>query len=194
MTDIIYYKNGKETFRISPPTDEIKCPKTKLEIKMNDIEKLKQEIKMLQSKVEFLQSIEEHKDQEMRKAFKDDYGYAPYRNELSWVGFQKGWEASQKNQNNIEEIIDNPTTIPEPKMSEFRQKLFDGIKSVFYDPEYERTHWKMKVNMAVDEVLTHFLEELPEPDEYIGDYGPSQEYVDGWNHYYEIINEKLQGY
>ena len=48
--------------------------------------------------------------------------------------------------------------------------------------------------MAVDEVLTHFLEALPEPDEYIGDYGPSQEYVDGWNHYYEIIKEKLQGY
>lgn len=77
---------------------------------------------------------------------------------------------------------------------DFRQKLFDGIKSVFYDPEYERTHWKMKVNMAVDEVLTHFLEALPEPEEYIGDYGPSQEYVDGWNHYYEIIKEKLQGY
>lgn len=161
---------------------------------MSEIETLKQEIKMLQSKVEFLQSIEEHKDQEMRKAFKDDYGYAPYHNELSWVGFQKGWEASQKNQNNIEEIIDNPTTIPEPEMSDFRQKLFDGIKSVFYDPEYERTHWKMKVNMAVDEVLTHFLEALPEPDEYIGEYGPSQEYVDGWNHYYEIIKEKLQGY
>ena len=80
------------------------------------------------------------------------------------------------------------------EITDFRQKLFDGIKSVFYDPEYERTHWKMKVNMAVDEVLTHFLEALPEPDEYIGEYGPSQEYVDGWNHYYEIIKEKLQGY
>jgi hypothetical protein len=82
----------------------------------------------------------------------------------------------------------------EKEIDDFRQKLFDGIKSVFYDPEYERTHWKMKVNMAVDEVLTHFLEALPEPGEYIEDYGPSQEYVDGWNHYYEIIKEKLQGY
>ena len=90
----------------------------------------------------------------------------------------------------------------EKEIYDFRQKLFDGIKSVFYDPEYERTHWKMKVNMAVDEVLIHFLEalpepfleELPKPDEYIGDYGPSQEYVDGWNDCYEIIKEKLQGY
>jgi len=176
MSDMIYYKNGEETFHISPPTDEIKCPKTKLEIKMTEKERIQGEIKILEKKLWFLEEIEEHKDQEMRKAFKDDYGYAPYRNELSWVGFQKGWEASQKNQNNIEEIIDNPTTIPEPKMSEFRQKLFDGIKSVFYDPDYERTHWKMKVNMAVDEVLTHFYDIIPEPQEPICD-----EFVKGWN-------------
>jgi len=136
---------------------------------MTEKERIQGEIKILEKKLWFLEEIEEHKDQEMRKAFKDDYGYAPYRNELSWVGFQKGWEASQKNQNNIEEIIDNPTTIPEPKMSEFRQKIFDGIKSVFYDPDYERTHWKMKVNMAVDEVLTHFYDIIPEPQEPICD-------------------------
>ena len=41
--------------------------------------------------------------------------------------------------------------------------------------------------------LTHILESLPEPEEYIGDYGPSQGYVDGWNHYHEIIKEKLEG-
>jgi len=40
---------------------------------------------------------------------------------------------------------------------------------VFYDPEYERTHWKMKVNMAVDEVLTHFYDIIPEPQEPICD-------------------------
>ena len=81
--------------------------------------------------------------------------------------------------------------VEEPTPSDFRQKLFDGIKSVFYDPEYERTHWKTKVNMAVDEVLTHFYDILPEREEYIGDYGPSQGYVDGWNHYDDIIKEKL---
>jgi len=68
---------------------------------------------------------------------------------------------------------DNP---PKPTSSEFRQKLFDGIKSVFYDPEYERTHWKMKVDMAVDEVLTHFYDIIPEPREPVCD-----EFVKGWN-------------
>jgi hypothetical protein len=92
--------------------------------------------------------------------------------------------------NKIEELKEE-TAPPEPTSSEFRQKLFDGIKSIFYDPEYERTHWKMKVNMAVDEVITHFYEVLPETEEYIGDYGPSQEYVDGFNHYDELIKEKL---
>jgi hypothetical protein len=30
MSDVIYYKNGEETFRISPPTVGTKTPKTKL--------------------------------------------------------------------------------------------------------------------------------------------------------------------
>jgi hypothetical protein len=81
-----------------------------------------------------------------------------------------------------------------PSSNVLRQKLFDSIKSVFYDPEYERTHWEMKVNMAVDEVLIHFMEALPEPEEYIGDYGPTQGYVDGFNHYDELIKEKIHGY
>jgi hypothetical protein len=60
--------------------------------------------------------------------------------------------------------------------SEFRQKLFDGIKSVFYDPEYERTHWSVKVNMAVDEVLTHFQDVIPTPQD------PIYDDIDkGWN-------------
>jgi hypothetical protein len=60
--------------------------------------------------------------------------------------------------------------------SEFRQKLFDGIKSVFYDPEYERTHWSVKVNMAVDEVLTHFQDVIPESQEPVYD-----DFDKGWN-------------
>jgi hypothetical protein len=60
--------------------------------------------------------------------------------------------------------------------SEFRQKLFDGIKSVFYDPEYERTHWSVKVNMAVDEVLTHFQDIIPASQD------PIYDDIDkGWN-------------
>ncbi len=60
--------------------------------------------------------------------------------------------------------------------SEFRQKLFDGIKSVFYDPEYERTHWSVKVNMAVDEVLMHFEDIIPASYDLI-----CEETDRGWN-------------
>jgi hypothetical protein len=60
--------------------------------------------------------------------------------------------------------------------SEFRQKLFDGIKSVFYNPEYERTHWSVKVNMAVDEVITHFEDILPASQDPIYDDTDK-----GWN-------------
>jgi len=74
------------------------------------------------------------------------------------------------------ELVESGTEPPEPTSTVFRQKLFDGIKSVFYDPDYERTHWKLKVDMTVDEVLTHFYDILPEPQEPICD-----EFVKGWN-------------
>ena len=101
-----------------------------------------------------------------------------------WFAFLKGYEAAQSKDvcpDEIEWNIKEGTAPPEPtpnkflqrlldgKIDErgyvdlreptptvFRQKLFDGIKSVFYDPDYERTHWKHKVNMAVDEVLRIF--------------------------------------
>lgn len=52
-------------------------------------------------------------------------------------------------------------------MSNLRQKLFEGIESIFYGPDYSKTHWRIKVNMCVDEVLTHILDEFPELKERI---------------------------
>jgi hypothetical protein len=75
----------------------------------------------------------------------------------------------------IEWDIKEGTAPPEPTPTVFRQKLFDGIKSVFYDPDYERTHWKHKVNMAVDEVLMHFYEVIPNKKEIVSDFEK------GWN-------------
>lgn len=142
----------------------------------NEIEKVRAEIKVLQSKLEFLEEIEKHKDQEVKNAFKDVYGHYPDVLSLSWIGFQRGWNAAMQNQNNIEEVLDNPTTLPVSPTSEFRQKLFDGIKSVFYEPEYERTHWSVKVNMAVDEILTHFEDIIPASQDSIYDA-----FDKGWN-------------
>ena len=50
--------------------------------------------------------------------------------------------------------LDNPTKLPEPEVSELRQKLFDAIESVFYNSDYNKVHWRYKVNIAVDEILT----------------------------------------
>jgi hypothetical protein len=343
MSDLIYYKNGEETFRISPPTVETKCPKTKLEIKkMTEIEKTEGEIKVLQAKLELLKEMENHKSR-AEVAYKDWEGKYPGTeiwtsdDDMRWVSFAAGYNASQidykvgayqptpqepeenkwktvalrfgetlssigpcgyyemtadewlewvndtyeknadelltlvqrgirKNEvkeyqpkekeqkwdvvresvkwceehreesvegyltpqgpqgpvgpgpngvivgyeptpqtpdkieenlreafqkvqqteewketqrkidSNYDELVESETTPPEPTSTVFRQKLFDGIKSVFYDPDYERTHWKMKVDMAVDEVLTHFYDILPEPQEPICD-----EFVKGWN-------------
>jgi hypothetical protein len=232
----------------------------------NEIEKVKAEIKVLQSKLEFLGEIEKHKYQEVKNAYKDVYGYYPDVLSLSWIGFQRGWNAAMQNQNNIEEVLDNSTTLPESNdwktvalnfgellssvgpngyynmtadqwlewakntytsnevikcdekdnppeptrnkyferilnapidergyidlrepASEFRQKLFDGIKSVFYDPEYERTHWSVKVNMAVDEVFTHFYEVIPDKE-----YHSKQTYDMGWNDCIDAIKGRME--
>jgi hypothetical protein len=86
-------------------------------------------------------------------------------------------ETQRKIDSNYDELVESETSPQEPTSTVFRQKLFDGIKSVFYDPEYERTHWKMKVDMAVDEVLTHFYDILPEPFE----KELQDDFEKGWN-------------
>ena len=73
MSDIIYYKNGEETFHISPPTGGTKTPKTKLEVKkMTEIEKTKQEIKMLQEKLNKLEEAEKEPDMMLMRQGKVD--------------------------------------------------------------------------------------------------------------------------
>jgi len=102
MSDMIYYKNGEETFRISPPTVETKCPETKLEVKkMTEIEKTEGEIKVLQAKLELLKEMEKHKSP-AEEAYKRVYGNYPDTgicNGMSyvwWDVFCKGYNASKE--------------------------------------------------------------------------------------------------
>jgi hypothetical protein len=82
----------------------------------------------------------------------------------------------------VEFDLKEGTAPPEPTPTVFRQKLFDGIKSVFYDPDYERTHWKQKVNMAVDEVVSHFYDVLPNKYEVIPNKKEIvSDFEKGWN-------------
>jgi hypothetical protein len=100
MSDMIFYKNGAETFRISPPTVGTKCPETKLEVKkMTEIEKTKKDIEVLTAKLALLEEIENHKTP-CEEAFKRVYGYFPTEpnwddDEVRWESFQNGYNASK---------------------------------------------------------------------------------------------------
>ena len=100
MSDMIFYKNGAETFRISPPTVGTKCPETKLEVKkMTEIEKTKKDIEVLTAKLALLGEIENHKTP-CEEAFKRVYGYFPTEpnwddDEVRWESFQNGYNASK---------------------------------------------------------------------------------------------------
>jgi hypothetical protein len=96
MSDMIFYKNGEETFRISPPTVGTKCPETKLEVKkMTEIEKTKKDIEVLTAKLALLEEIENHKTP-CEEAYKRVYGFYPETYEDSWSSFQDGYIAAQK--------------------------------------------------------------------------------------------------
>jgi hypothetical protein len=83
MSDIIYYKNGEETFRIPFPTPGTKCPETKLEIKMTEIEKVKGEIKVLEKKLALLEEIERHNAKpKMHLENEGEFGIVSYNDEI----------------------------------------------------------------------------------------------------------------
>ncbi len=125
----------------------------------------------------------------VEEAYKEWMGEYPSTDEsvdntddIRWRAFQIGWMKAQSKDagvqgcpDELEYDLKEGTAPPEPTPTVFRQKLFDGIKSVFYDPEYERTYWKHKVNMAVDEVLTHFYDVIPNTKEIVDDFEK------GWN-------------
>jgi hypothetical protein len=190
---------------------------------MTEIEKTEGEIKVLQAKLELLKEMEKHKTpiEEAFKRIYGYYPGVCERS--VWIAFQKGYEAAQKDYKveeyqptpqepeekeqkwdveklqeknwyvDAKDLIESGTALPEPTSTVFRQKLFDGIKSVFYDPDYERTHWKMKVDMAVDEVLTHFYDVIPEEQSAAGSQNVDVEFlVDGYNDCLNEIKSKLR--
>ena len=103
MSDMIFYKNGAETFRISPPTVGTKCPETKLEVKkMTEIEKTKKDIEVLTAKLALLEEIENHKTP-CEEAFKRVYNRYPVTDVndtcwdgSTWIDFKFGYIASQE--------------------------------------------------------------------------------------------------
>ena len=105
MSDLIFKTDGKETSRIPPLTIEnltlgIKCPETNLEMKMNEIEKVKGEIKVLEKKLALLEELEKTKSP-VEEAYKDWWGEYPSTEksiseteDMRWAGFQAGFQAA----------------------------------------------------------------------------------------------------
>jgi hypothetical protein len=171
MSDMIFYKNGAETFRISPPTVGTKCPTHKLEIKkMTEIEKTEGEIKVLQAKLELLKEIENKSPVE--KAYKGVYGcYPPTTPSVSnyednrWSAFQNGYNAS-KEECKVEE---EPKPTPETLYDIVRHTLGYSID-------------------CCDEIVDAVEKWLPDQVEYRGGYPP----IEDWNDAIKTMKRKLR--
>ncbi len=131
MSDIIYYKNGEETFRISPSTPGTKCPETKLEIKMTEqkftLELTLDELHMLDKYVEYCEETKEFFDKlknaypkqksPAEEAYKFWWGEYPGNENWTsdatrWQGFQAGYNAA------YEEKVSE--TVQEPEENEWK--------------------------------------------------------------------------
>jgi hypothetical protein len=164
MSDIIYYKNGEETFRISPPTVGTKTPKNKLEVKkMTEIEKVKAEIKMLQSKLGFLEELEKTKSP-VEEAFKRVYGTYPSSydksvfwtesDEDTWIAFQQGYNASKVDYK-VGEYQPSPQT-PEQVADGLRDAMRQAKEEGVFDEPTK------PMNEVVDRMVKEWEENPPE--------------------------------
>jgi len=125
MSDIIYYKNGEGTFRISPPTPPTlgsKCPETKLEIKMTEtftLELTLDELHMLDKYVEYCEETKEFFEKlknayppqksPVEEAYKDWCGEYPSggpSEDAKWGAFLAGYWVTQPKAVPVEEPED----------------------------------------------------------------------------------------
>jgi hypothetical protein len=102
MSDLIFYTNGEETYRIPFPTPGTKCPEMKLEIKMTetDISKVLIEGDYATIMGVKYKRVEEPKTP-VEEAYKEVFGKYPELetdskyDDMRWQGFQAGYELAQ---------------------------------------------------------------------------------------------------
>ena len=178
MSDMIFYKNGAETFRISPPTVGTKCPETKLEVKkMTKIEKTKKEIEVLTKKLSFLEELSQTKTP-CEIAFKRVYGaYPPTTPSVSnfedtrWSVFQAGYNASKVSET--------------PQEPEELKTLYDALQCPLHINGY---HFNEDQKDWICDIVEKWL-----PDELSCDNGVHNGvYELGWNDAIETIKDKLK--
>jgi hypothetical protein len=192
MSDLIFYTNGKETSRMPAPTlgsltAGTKCPETKLEIKMTEIEKVKGEIKVLEKKLALLEEMENYKSP-VEEAYKEWMGEYPpttpsvsNTDDIRWRAFQMGW---MKAQVPVEESQSTPMDeVVDRLVKKYQaQKLWNMVRDELgYSID------------CCDEIVDLVEKWLPKEQSAAGSQNVDTELlVDGFNHCLEKIKGMLR--
>jgi len=147
MDDLIYYKNGEETFRISPPTVRTKTPKTKLEVKKMDelitlnltLKELQQIDKFVEINDDTLSVLEKIKDayppQKMNLEKSGEFSIVSYNGETYYRnlydGICGGWYKTDtdgevfylvedETERKLEKLYQEQVVVKEPEENEWK--------------------------------------------------------------------------
>ena len=215
MSDIIYYKNGEETFRISPPTPPTlgtKCPEIKLEIKMTEkftLELTLDELHMLDKYVEYCEETKEFFDKlknaypkpksPVEEAYKKCYGEYPSgtpSENARWDAFLRGYQSTQPHAvpvdepEHYDEVEWDEKDNPKP-MDEVVNRL---VKK--YQAQKLRNMLKVQLDfdvMVCDDIVSVVEDWLPKEQSAAGSQNVNTELlVDGFNHCLQKMKEMLR--
>lgn len=203
MSDIIYYKNGEETFRISPPTVRTKCPETQLEIKMTetDISKVLIEGDYATIMGVKYKRVEEPKPP-VEEAYKEVFGKYPETGSdatkfdiQSWNIFRYGWNAAKE-----DGVVDEPEHYDEVEWDEKdNPKPMDEVVDRLvkkYQAQKLRNMLKVQLDfdvMVCDDIVSVVEDWLPKEQSAAGSQNVNTELlVDGFNHCLEKIKGMLR--
>jgi hypothetical protein len=200
MSDLIFYTNGEETSRIPFPTPGIKCPETKLEIKMTetDISKVLIEGDYATIMGVKYKRVEEPKSP-VEEAYKDWCGEYPTggpSEDVKWGAFLAGYWVTQPKA----VPVDEPEHYDEVEWDEKdNSKPMDEVVNRLVK-KYEaqklynilKDRWCFSKD-ACEEIVEAVAEWLPEPQSAAGSQNVNTELlVDGFNHCLQKIKEMLR--
>ena len=220
MSDLIFYTNGEETYRISPPTIGTKCPEMKLEIKMTetDISKVLIEGEYATIMGVKYKRVEEPKTP-VEEAYKDWCGEYPTggpSEDAKWGAFLAGYQVTQPKAVPVDEPEhydevewdekDNPkpmdevvnrllekwkTDPPEFLKFELGKTLEDLITRWWLDIHTDYKDWD--VPTCVDDLIDQIQLWLPKSQSASGSQSLGvEDMVEGFNDCLEKIKSKLR--
>lgn len=144
---------------------------------LNETEKIKAEIKMLQKKLDFLEELSQTKPP-VEEAFKRVYNVYPSSSEKSvfwtdndedtWIAFQKGYNAAQKDYKVGEHQEPEPK---EPKT----------LYQIIYDKGWRESHCNEFCDIVKEWIY-----------QYDCDYATCKEYLEGYEECQTVLEERLK--